>query len=145
MTDNRNFFAREIRVLTEDATGPDHNGEPFINTDYPKGTILCVDNDGLVFNCAKRPMGKGALGSDDPNLDPACWPRRTREGIPLFRDYWTFAYDSNDHAQLGAKGAPYFRAIHLTPYICIVPPLNDEEQIKLKPYDPDHFWDDTHD
>ena len=108
MSDNRTFFVREIRVLTSDSTGLDHDGNEMTNAQFPRGTILAIDMDGLVFSGDNRPHG-----DVDPEADllPGCWPRRTKMGIPLYRDYWTYVYDSKDLSMTSDTGAPYFRAI----------------------------------
>jgi hypothetical protein len=93
------FFAWHIEVLTEQAAGTDHNGEPYVNPDYPAGTVIATDKSGNKY----RYVGFGA----SPELDSECWPNATKRGIPLYRDYWRH----EGHY----PGAPYFDAIQAAP------------------------------
>lgn len=97
---SRTFYANAIYILTDDAKGIDHDGTEFVNEDFPKNTVLCTDETGDVFVYTQT------FADVREVIMPKAWPRRTKHGIPLFRDYWRFAYSSTEH-----QGAPYYRSI----------------------------------
>ena len=108
---SRNFFATHIYILDADAVAPGHDGLPFPNIDYPKGTLMCKDADGFVYTTSSnRPSF-----DEETDRDPKTWPNCTEEGVPLWRNYWKYVYDSNE-----PKFAPYYNAIRSAPITTIV-------------------------
>lgn len=95
---SRTFHAQTILVLDADATALGNDGFHYVNPDFAEGSIICIDADGFVYRY-NRP-------SSDKDRSAATWPDRVPEGIPLFRNYWEYMFDSNE-----ADLAPYHRAI----------------------------------
>lgn len=90
------FFASAIYVTTGVAGCTDHEGQRYVNEDFPSGSLYCEDADGNLYRyIGSRPT--------DIALHADSWPERERDGIPLYRDYWRHIASSKD--------APYTRAL----------------------------------
>lgn len=99
-----NFFAVEIAFLSDDAKDIDHDGKPYTNPDFSKGTILSTDASGNVYKLLRSV-------DDETSRLSGSWPTAGAKGISLFRNYWNFIYNPKGNLM----GAPYYRAIHKTP------------------------------
>jgi hypothetical protein len=97
---SRTFYAKDIFVLDETAHGTGHDGLPYTNSDYPKDTVICVDEDGNVYRYNDM-FHEGGVSSRSAEV----WPDREAEGIPLFRNYWRWLYDSHENQ------GPYYQSI----------------------------------
>lgn len=102
----RNFDAKAIYILEEDAYSTDHQGNPYVNKDYPKGSILCSGADGEWY--ARR-----RSGHEDIDRLPSSWPSE------LFRDHWKIL-ERDITNQDSKTSTPYFRAIGNARRTCIV-------------------------
>lgn len=93
------LFATTIFYLTADAVGTDHDGHPYANPDFKKGSVLALDKDGELFahNITSFSMAGAEL------TDPASWPRKKNGVVQLYRDNWRYINK--------APGAPYYDSI----------------------------------
>lgn len=98
MTPIAQFYAKNVYVLEEDAHFVDHEGKPYINEDFPKGSVIAEAENGiLLYN--KEPF------------DTETWPPRNSKGlISLWRDYWSVV-----GGQIAYLQAP--DAKHISPYV----------------------------
>lgn len=107
---SRHLYATYIYSTTALAKDVNHDGKPYVNKDYPVGTILAMGID--------REWYKYVGPSADGQLDPKSWPKPKDDKIQLFRDYWNIIDGIN-----GDNSAPYFKAILRAPKKLIVSAL----------------------
>lgn len=70
----KQFMAQTIYKTTSPAI---YDG--YINEDFPVGSFYCEDALGDLYAYS------GPTASSESN-----WPKRKKNGIPLFRDYWWY-------------------------------------------------------
>lgn len=115
------FYATAIYVLTEDARDYDHDGKPYINLDYPKGSIIAVADDGAVLS-PRRTALNAAIGQGADH--PDAWPALENGKIELWRDYWEVLCGTDVRFPFPTRGlaniAPYIRAVIVAPRKLVV-------------------------
>lgn len=101
---SRQFIATRIFYTISQATSVDHDGEPYINDEFPVGTLLCVDALGDVF------AGTAPWMKEPEAHERSAWHVKPN-GAVLFRDYWRFVATAHDWAKPDNKLSPYVRAV----------------------------------
>lgn len=96
------FHVQSIYVTTGPATSVDHQGNPYTNTEVPVGTALAVDAEGNWYVHTAYTAGL--------DLTKENWPRKGKDGIQLYRDYWKFLTATKGKTFNHSK-APYFSAV----------------------------------
>lgn len=96
---NLHLHLADIFITTGIAQCEGHNGEPYVNEEFPIGTIYGTDLEGHVFIMREPHAQFNRL--DEETL--TTWPDRVDDLIPLYRDYWRHCAPSVD--------APYTKAL----------------------------------
>lgn len=90
------LYATKLEITIGSAIAKDHDGKPYINMDYPIGTVIAHDSEGNMY----RHIFPFHDGIDKKGH----WPNKRNGIIQLYRDYWK--HISHD------DGSPYKKAIN---------------------------------
>lgn len=89
------FKVKHVYITTSAATCNDHNGLPYTNMDFPKGTIYAEDANGDIFYERTKLFDEIHLPFDEM--------KKVYKSKHFYRDYWRHVAP--------AKDAPYTKAL----------------------------------
>lgn len=108
---SRKFKVLQLFRTTDVAKDIDHDGNPYINVDLPKGSLIAVDEDGewyLGQACMYAPDMAEYVDGDLRKISP--------KGYMMFRDHWCILGNSDEWTKLpDSQLSPYDRAIRNVP------------------------------